>query len=70
MVGDFISKHFFVRCPICGNKIDIMNDQKIACEKCPKLIKSKCEMIKCNNCGYEFVPNDPKLIKFLRKMRK
>ncbi|MHA1231146.1 MAG: hypothetical protein ACTSRP_11540 [Candidatus Helarchaeota archaeon] len=60
----------YIRCPICGHKINILDNEVIACKSCPNPFKSKCELIKCDNCGYEFPPNDPKLLKFLKKIRK
>ena len=63
-------KKFNIKCPLCSNEINIYDDHPIACEKCVALFKSSCNMICCDNCGYEFVPSNPKLIKFLKKMRK
>lgn len=40
------------KCPLCGVSFD--EGENTACKSCP--LNSGCNMIKCPNCGYEFIP--------------
>ena len=39
-------------CPLCGNKFK--KGSLTACQGCP--LHGNCDLIKCPNCGYEFIP--------------
>lgn len=40
------------KCPLCGNEFGM--GSATACQSCP--MGGSCNMIKCPNCGYEFIP--------------
>ncbi len=40
------------KCPLCGNEFD--EGEESMCKACP--LGPSCELIRCPNCGYEFLP--------------
>jgi len=50
-------------CPVCGGS---MKEQVAGCSTCP--MGSGCDMICCENCGYETVPPRSVTIDFLKRV--
>jgi hypothetical protein len=48
-------------CPVCG---DELREHVSGCSTCP--MNSGCEMVCCENCGYETVAPRSKVIDFVR----
>ena len=63
-------EEFYINCPICGIGNNIFENNESICKNCSISKQSTCELIRCKNCSYEFIPSDPKLIQFLKKIRK
>ncbi len=50
-------------CPICG---DELREQVSGCSTCP--MNSGCDMLCCENCGYETVAPRSVLVDFVKKL--
>ncbi|MFW5898698.1 MAG: hypothetical protein ACOCT7_02455 [Candidatus Saliniplasma sp.] len=40
------------KCPLCGNRFE--ESEATACSGC--ILGGNCNLVKCTNCGYEFMP--------------
>jgi hypothetical protein len=52
-----------MRCPVCG---DTLRDQVTHCSTCP--MHSGCDMLCCENCGYETVAPHSATVDFFRRL--
>ncbi len=50
-------------CPVCGGEL---REHVSGCSTCP--MHSGCEMVCCENCGYETVVPRSKVIDFVRRL--
>lgn len=50
-------------CPICGGEL---REQVSGCSTCP--MNSGCDMLCCENCGYETVAPRSVLVDFVKKL--
>ncbi len=44
------------KCPLCGHRFK--EDGAVGCKGCP--LRGGCSMVRCPNCGYEFIPDTRK----------
>jgi len=51
-------------CPICGGELA---EQVTACNSCP--MNAGCDMVCCENCGYETVAPKSILVEWARRLR-
>jgi len=50
-------------CPICGG---VLREHVSGCSTCP--MNSGCEMVCCENCGYETVAPRSRLVDFVKAL--
>jgi hypothetical protein len=52
-----------MQCPVCNT---VLQDQVTSCGSCP--MNSGCEMLCCENCGYETVAPHSVTVDFFKKV--
>ncbi|KAF0133592.1 MAG: hypothetical protein FD145_1208 [Candidatus Saganbacteria bacterium] len=53
-----------MKCALCGKEF---KKEEAACSNCP--FHGQCELIRCPNCGYEFV-NESRIVNFFLRLFK